>query len=932
MSQETENISQTTENTIQVPTTGPVEAEEQKGSWKRINFQEEQDTPTSISTPKTTTIPTNTATSAESDTDTDTDTDTSIHTPKQLAPRQEKHQGEDDEEQDDDEEEEDMFVDSLSHDRPEELSSVINTLREMVDETPELRKDENESIKIAEIAAISQAEAKIGSQHDLVVIAEDTILEEEEEEAEKDAEHHDTIVPIASVQVTPENNRLSCEDDSRSDSDKTLEVSNSEPGSPITEDNSTDKLNIVLPTEGFNRALDVPADKNMADFVTPPTPGAAPKSDPSHYDDENDCSQISNTNVFPIGHIDMKNVKANYMGPRHQEKYDIEMLHGVNAFFNNKFSKAKGIFEKRASKDPLYALGLGAMAFVKAITSSDSSDTDVAIQSLTETYAFASAQIDDACANKPLIDTVSHYFTNLMGSNPTHLPTNTKPLKQDKYKDPPIFISNGALRAHVIRAECCLLIGLIHMTKESVVGYLKMGLNLRRAYSSYSLVWQEYKRMGQHFNRYMDQDTISAIQYGIGSVHLLLSSLPPKILKIVAAFGWQADKHLGFALLKLCLEGRRIRSPLASLTLLSYYVSLTSCAPQILARDLIQPAVECLLDAQKTYPNSSFFLYFAGCVSRLAKNIPLSTQSFMYTFKVSQGGWAEVTMGHMATYEIAFNSAMSLDWASAAVRILELQSKHTNSPVFLKFFYGACMEMLGNRTEAILSFAAAPHETDKKKRSQVDQYISRRVEFFEQSGYQDIDLCLPGLEILFLWNSFANMTPACLESCLEQVDTTLELVYEREKQEYELRVFEVAPNTPPPDYYEQRASLLVMKASILNALERHREAIVHLNWVLDHKERIKPVSWIVPFAYWESGVTCWGVQDYKRARAMWETSQSFSNYDLEFRLSIRLNLVITHAIDLGVPETIAPKPEKGRSTQGRKRMSIVHKLTGSVSS
>lgn len=71
--------------------------------------------------------------------------------------------------------------------------------------------------------------------------------------------------------------------------------------------------------------------------------------------------------------------------------------------------------------------------------------------------------------------------------------------------------------------------------------------------------------MGQNFNKHMDQDTISAIQFGIGSVHLLLASLPPKILKIVSAFGWTADKHLGFALLKLCLEGKRIRAPLASL-------------------------------------------------------------------------------------------------------------------------------------------------------------------------------------------------------------------------------------------------------------------------------------------------------------------------------------------------------------------------------
>ncbi|KAF7721492.1 hypothetical protein EC973_004631 [Apophysomyces ossiformis] len=657
----------------------------------------------------------------------------------------------------------------------------------------------------------------------------------------------------------------------------------SEPGTPVPQEQS-EGSDEKTPVENVPKPIEVPADKNMAEFVTPPTPGVPPTRDSSDLHTEEDEPEFSNTNMFTTGNIDFDNVKPNTLNPRAQEKYVIHCTHW--------------------DWDQWHSL-----------KSSDPKDVEIAIATLTETYQFANAQIEAASAKKPLKDTVSHYLNNMMGNNPTHLPTNTRPLKQEELRESPFFIPNGALRAHVIKAECGLLMGIIHLTQETVVGYLKTGLNLRRAYNSYSLVWQEYKRMGQEFNKHMDQDTISAIQFGI-----------------VSAFGWKADKHLGFALLKLCLEGRRIRSPLASLTLLSYYVILTSYAPQILTRDLIQPAIECLLDAQKHYPNSAFFLYFAGRVSRLAKNLSLSTQSFVYTYEVSQGEWAEVTMGYLATFEIAFNSAMSLDWASAAVRILELQNKH-QSPAFLKYFYGACMEMLGNRTEAILAFAEVPKLADKKKKSQLEQHVSHRVEFFEQSGYQDMDFCLPALEILFMWNTFPNMSTHALESCLELVNNTLDRIYEREKQEYEIRVFELAPNTPPPDYYDQRGSLLLMKSSILNALGKSREAIVHLNWIIDHKDHIKQAKWIVPFAYWESGVTCWAIEDLKRARALWETALTHSGYDLEYRLSIRLNFAVTHAIELGVPATEKPKPVKGRSTNGRKRMSIiVNRLSGSTQS
>jgi hypothetical protein len=98
---------------------------------------------------------------------------------------------------------------------------------------------------------------------------------------------------------------------------------------------------------------------------------------------------------------------------------------------------------------------------------------------LTETYLFANAQIEAADAKKPIVDTVSHYFTNLMGSNSTHLPTNTRPLNKYELQDQ-LFIPNGALRAHVIKAECGLLMAIIYLSMETVVGYLKAGLNLRR--------------------------------------------------------------------------------------------------------------------------------------------------------------------------------------------------------------------------------------------------------------------------------------------------------------------------------------------------------------------------------------------------------------------------------------------------------------------
>ncbi|GAN07432.1 tetratricopeptide repeat protein 39B-like [Mucor ambiguus] len=609
-------------------------------------------------------------------------------------------------------------------------------------------------------------------------------------------------------------------------------------------------------------------------------------------------------NVISIQAIDPKDIPVNNMKPYEQEK--------AGKLF--RFMKAKSVFQTKASIDPLYALGLGAMAFIKAIMTYHDSDIEIAMSALATAYTIAKTQIDNTSFKKPFKDTVSQYFTSLLSSNNTGLPTNppamSMPNSSGGISDPNAFIPNGVLRAHVVKAECCLLMGVLQMTQESVVGYLKCGLNIRRAYNSYGIVWQEYKRMGQEYTKYMDRDTVSAIQFGIGAVHLILSSMPPKILKIFSALGWKSDKQLGFALLKL---------------LLAYYSVLTAFAPQLYSKDMMSPAIECLLDAQSNHPNSCFFLFFAARIARVARNLPLSTQSFTFAAESSRGEWAEVAMKQMSDYEIGFNLALELDWTGAASYFEQLSRENYWSPAFSKYFVGTCHEMMGQRTEAILAFAEVPalaEEPINGKKTYIDNYVLKKVAFFQKSGYQDMDFSLPALEILLVMNAFEHMEKESLEKCLDLVQHTLELIYEREKMEYNIRLRELVPITTPPDYYDQRAVLLLVKASVLNSLGRYDETIAHLNWILDHKECVKEENWVIPFTYWESGVTSWGLGNYKKSRKLWQLAMSCTKYDFEYRMAVRLSLSLSKCDDIGVPH-IGSKEIKGSSTNGRKRMPIL---------
>lgn len=123
----------------------------------------------------------------------------------------------------------------------------------------------------------------------------------------------------------------------------------SEPDSPRPKPSD---LNIATDFEKIVTSIDVPAGQNMADFVTPPTPGLAPSSLLGSEDDDNDddlpkrssneqnitniatidaavgaatvaASEIkpSPTNAITLSKIDFNAVRPNFLSPRAQEKY-----------------------------------------------------------------------------------------------------------------------------------------------------------------------------------------------------------------------------------------------------------------------------------------------------------------------------------------------------------------------------------------------------------------------------------------------------------------------------------------------------------------------------------------------------------------------------------------------------------------------------------
>ncbi|ORX42416.1 hypothetical protein DM01DRAFT_1364993 [Hesseltinella vesiculosa] len=388
---------------------------------------------------------------------------------------------------------------------------------------------------------------------------------------------------------------------------------------------------------------------------------------------------------------------------------------------------------------------------------------------------------------------------------------------------------------------------------------------------------------------------MSGIQFGVGSLHLLLTVLPDKIVRQFSGVSWKIDKEKGLSLLKQSISSGGTRAAFSALILV----------PSIYGPESLQPTIDCLVAAQQSYPKSCFFLYYAGRISRVARNVSLSTQSFsMASASVRKAAWAEVAMKHTVAYEVALNHALQLDWETSAAYFEQLGRARDWSPAFCQYFVGACLEMSGQRQEAIEVFDDVPVLVHHQhhRRSCLDNYVLACVEHHQQSEYQDLDHRLPGLELLLVLNAFSFMEDEYLERCLIMVQETMQSINAA------VLLLLDSTNAHHDDLLDAEAqgvvqsyaTLRLVKAAVCNALTEYRQAQTELNWLVSHESFLAHEDWLLPFIYWEAGIACWGLDDRLKSQEWWQQALSCTNYHFEYRMASRVHLSFGKCDLLGI--------------------------------
>ena len=128
----------------------------------------------------------------------------------------------------------------------------------------------------------------------------------------------------------------------------------------------------------------------------------------------------------------------------------------------------------------------------------DDEDIKIALNALERASGVSQAQLSFYREPTTMASTAKSAFSSLLG-----------------YKQAAKTITNGELRALVIKAETSLLCAMIQLLQENIMAYVKAGLKLRKGYNTFMEAWKFLQDMSEEqAQKSFDKHTLGGLQFG----------------------------------------------------------------------------------------------------------------------------------------------------------------------------------------------------------------------------------------------------------------------------------------------------------------------------------------------------------------------------------------------------------------------------------
>lgn len=571
---------------------------------------------------------------------------------------------------------------------------------------------------------------------------------------------------------------------------------------------------------------------------------------------------------------------------------------GVDLFFLNAWNDAETFFASEMLVRPMFSVGFATIGFLRALMTWEKTDMMEANERLNVTRALLAPQMPHEGTLTSLSRMIP--FSSMLGSNQSS------------------NLSASELQATLITGETLILQSILALVEENVLSIIQAGLKIKQSHRLFQRAYQEYQarqpvdqKADQTINP-IDHHVSGGIENGIGTFNVILSLLPPIVMRLLSFFGYSADAALGHQLLERAAKGRTMRSPLAACMLLFVHVVIPSFYTAHGAAHSAK-AAELLDHNLKLYPGSALFLWLQGREFRNSRQLQKAVDALIAS---GQGVPEWKQLQHLTSYEIGLTRYMMLDFGCAMPQYEQLERESQWSKAFFLYqqaiYYadGAQSTLITKydsasdyqsltsderRAKATDLFTRVIAACDRRfagKQLGIEQFVMQRAQEWLNTGM----LMLPTIEIVYLYYGFGCMDNERLESVLERINQSINQPNEK-----------AAPS--------KQLLLVLWKGACLRALGRIDEAIEVLASIETKSKSAGSDVYILPFARFEIAAAFMQrlVQstmpkteaDFKRIREMLQLASSFkAHYHFKNRLHLRVHLATSELKQLAKAEHV----------------------------
>ncbi|KAI9312224.1 hypothetical protein BX666DRAFT_1866434 [Dichotomocladium elegans] len=443
-----------------------------------------------------------------------------------------------------------------------------------------------------------------------------------------------------------------------------------------------------------------------------------------------------------------------------------EVRTALDYFFDSRISDAEAIITPKHKTSMYHSLGYGFILFLKCVMTFEQADIEKTLEALKHTIHLANTQ------RKKDGGWLDNITTWVKGTQLQHLKSMTRVHRH----------------AELVYAEAYLLKALLSIVyDESIVSFLREGLNIRNSYNTYRVLEkyvdfvQAEAAAGKDTTCYqLDDHFTSGVAMGVGCFNIILSLLPATVIKVAEFVGFSSDREHGMRVLESIgdwadyrhnnkkpladpsqMKYEGLRRQLCDMVLITYHIILSKMIPlpnvdPVLADKILNYNLE-------LYPSGVFFLYFSG--RSLASNSHLNEAKAQYERAIEiQQDWKQLQ--HICYWELGIISIVQKDWQRSYDIYEKLLNESNWSKAVYAYLKGLALYMMaeqrkGDERDLLIKQAHGVMESVTGAKQKIagksipmEKFISRKSrKFIAQGDY----LVVPDLEILNAFTAYDFM-------------------------------------------------------------------------------------------------------------------------------------------------------------------------------